>query len=104
MGLNASRQFAASVTFTACPRKDPNEESLSQPLPENLWLVLAGHDHHQRRVLCGLRVNASDAIATIVARSRAGWTKRSKSCGDLRTVRRGRANRYASGKREVVRR
>src|SRR5689334_16254774 len=98
MGLNASRQFAASVTFTACPRKDPNEESLSQPLPENLWLVLAGHDHHQRRV------NASDAIATIVARSRAGWAKRAKSCGDLRTVRRGRANRYASGKREVVRR
>src|SRR4029079_17096260 len=87
MDLNGSRPFAASVTSTASPRKDLNEDSLSQPLPEDLYLVLARHDHHQCRVLRGVRAYATDTHATIDARPVAGYSKRAARSRHVRAIR-----------------
>ena len=55
-----------------------NEDPVSQLISENLHLVLARHDHHQRRAVCGGGADASDTDAAIVAGSRASWPKRAE--------------------------
>src|SRR5687768_2571234 len=104
MDSNESRPFAGSAIFTEFQQKDPNEESFSQPLSQNFYLVLGRHDHHQWRVLCRVPAYPANADETIVARSRSGWTKRAKGRRVVRAGGRRWVDCDAPGNREILRR
>src|SRR5689334_1028575 len=102
MASNESRRFAAWVTSMAQPQRSRNEDYFSQSVSEDFHLVLARDDHHQRRDVCDICAHAADADSPLVARSHAGWTKRAKGRGDLRTIGRGWFDVNIAGDRKVV--
>ena len=59
----------------AQPLRSLNEVSISQLISEDLHLVLAGDDHHQRRAVYGGRLDASDSDAAVTKSGRPGMSR-----------------------------